>query len=78
MGGLSLAAGAAAPSIKKALFPKTPKVTPPPLPEPAAIPEATVEAGETAIRRARRRKGFARTIITGSLEPATRKKTVLG
>lgn len=63
------------------LFAKPKKVTPPPLPpvpEPPAMPEAAVEAGETAVKRARRRKGFARTIITGALEPTAKRKTVLG
>lgn len=57
---------------------KPKKVTPPPLPPPAAIPEVGLEVEETAVRKARRRKGFARTIITGALEPPARKKTVLG
>ena len=57
---------------------KPKKVTPPPLPEPAPMPEVTEEVGETAIKRARRRKGYAKTIITGALEPPARKKTILG
>lgn len=57
---------------------KPKKVTPPPVPPPAAIPEVAEEAGETAIKRARRKKGYAKTIITGSLEPAAKKRTLLG
>ncbi len=57
---------------------KPKKVTPPPVPEPAAIPEVTPEVEDTAIKKARRRKGFAKTIITGSLEPTPKKRTVLG
>lgn len=61
---------------------KKPKpVAPPPLPPepaPAAIPEVGLEVEGAAVRKARRRKGFARTILTGALEPATKKKTLLG
>lgn len=63
------------------LFGKPKAVTPPPLPpvpEPPPVPEVMEEAGEAAVRKARRRRGFARTIITGSLQPTTKKKTVLG
>lgn len=63
------------------LFGKPKAVAPPPLPPvpaPAAIPEVTEEAGEAAVRKARRRRGFAKTIVTGALEPATKKKTLLG
>jgi len=64
------------------LFAKPKKVAPPPPPEPPpappAAPEVMEEVGEAAVRKARRRKGFARTIITGALEPPARKKTVLG
>ncbi|KKK49973.1 hypothetical protein LCGC14_3129680 [marine sediment metagenome] len=60
------------------LFAKPKKVTPPPVPAPAAIPEVTPEVEDTAKKKARRRKGFARTIITGSLEPTPKKKTILG
>lgn len=58
--------------------PRAKTVKPPPLPAPAAIPEVGPEAGETAIKKARRRRGYAKTIVTGALEPPARKKTVLG
>ncbi len=60
------------------MFAKPKPVAPPPLPAPTAIPEVAPEAGEAEMRRARRRRGYAKTIITGALEPAARKKTVLG
>lgn len=63
------------------LFTRPKVVTPPPLPPapaPPAISEVGPEAGEAEMRRVRRRRGFARTIVTGALEPPTRKKTVLG
>jgi len=53
-------------------------VKPPPPPPPAAIPGEAPEAGETAIRRARRRGGFQKTMLTGALSPTTGKKTTLG
>lgn len=57
--------------------PKKPPPPPPP-PPPAAIPEVAPEAGETAIRRARRRGGFRKTILTGALAPTTGRRTTLG
>ena len=60
------------------MFSKPKTVKPPPVPEPVAMPEVTAEAGETAMKRARRKKGYAKTIITGSLEPAAKKRTILG
>lgn len=60
------------------LFSK-PKAPAPPKPiAPAAVPEIGAETEEMAARRARRRGGFRRTIITGALEPDTGKKTLLG
>jgi len=53
-------------------------VKPPPPPAPAAIPEEAPEAAETAIKRARRRGGYRKTILTGALSPTTGKKTTLG
>lgn len=65
------------------LFPKAkkpePLPPPPPPPPPAAIPEVGPEPAEEAAKRARRRAGWQRTIITGSLVPETTgKKTKLG
>ena len=61
------------------LFGGKPKaVRPPPVPPPQAIPEVGPEPGEMAIRRARRRRGYEGTIITGALQAPARKKTVLG
>jgi hypothetical protein len=56
--------------------PKTPK--PPPPPAPAPTVEETAPAGDEAVSRARRRGGYRRTILTGSLSPSTGKKAVLG
>jgi len=57
-----------------------PKVKPPPVPPPTAIPEIGEEPAEQAIRRARRRRGFEATLMTGALVPQARagKKTTLG
>lgn len=55
------------------------KVKLPPVPAPAPIPDVSEEAPEEAMKKARRRRGFERTIITGSLAPSpTGKKTTLG
>ena len=52
---------------------------PPPVPPPPPIPEVGPDVGEEAALRARRRKGFRRTILTGALEPAPAgKKRLLG
>jgi hypothetical protein len=50
----------------------------PALPPPTAIPEVAQETEETAMKQIRRRSGYGRTVITGSLSPAKRGKTVLG
>jgi len=55
---------------------KSPK--PQAVPAPQAIPEVGDEAGEDAVRKAMKRSGFRRTILTGALEPNTGKKTLLG
>lgn len=48
-------------------------------PPPVAIPEVSEEAPEYAMRAARRRRGFERTLMMGELTPRTTgKKTVLG
>lgn len=57
--------------------PKTPEM--PPVPPPPPIPEVGEETEEFATRQARRRRGFASTILTGMLRPKpTGKKTALG
>jgi hypothetical protein len=50
----------------------------PPLPPPTAIPETAMETEEETMKQIRRRSGYGRTVITGSLSPARRSKTVLG
>lgn len=61
------------------LFGKPKSVEPPRVQPAAAIPEVGEEASEAAIRRARQRRGFRRTIITGALTPTpTGKKQLLG
>ncbi len=61
------------------VFKKPKKVAPPPPPPPPEpIPEVAPETEEAAVKKVRRRKGFAKTIITGALEPTAKKKTVLG
>lgn len=56
--------------------PKAPK--PPPLPPPVATPETTEEPADETVRRAQRRSGYGKTVLTGSLTPTSGKKTVLG
>ena len=60
------------------VFSKPKVVKPPPPPAPAAIPGKAPEAGDTAIKRARRAGGFRKTMLTGALSPSTGKKTTLG
>ena len=63
------------------VFSKPKKVKPPPpppLPAPVATADVSQQAGETAIRRARRRGGYRKTMLTGALSPTTGKKTTLG
>ena len=57
---------------------KPKKVKPPPPPAPVPTVEETAPAGDEAVARTRRRSGYQRTILTGSLSPSTGKKTVLG
>lgn len=61
-------------------FRKPKAVTPPPLPppEPEPVMETVEQAGEAERRRAMRRRGRTKTVITGALEPETTKKTLLG
>ncbi len=60
------------------LFSKPKSVKPPPVPAPPAIPEKAPEVGEEAIKKAGRRRGFPKTILTGALTPETGKKKFLG
>jgi len=58
---------------------ETPDVpTMPEVPPPPAIPEVGEEPGVSARRRARTRRGYRRTILTGKLAPQTGKKQFLG
>lgn len=50
----------------------------PPLPPPAAIPQVGPEPGDWATRLAKRRAGFAKTILTGELQTTKAGKTLLG
>ena len=60
--------------FSKPSVPSMPKVPPPP-----ALPIKTSEPADQAARLASRRAGFAKTILTGDLEPKTAgKKTLLG
>lgn len=52
---------------------RTPQVSPAP-----PIPEVGEEVEDIAKRRARQRRGFRKTLITGALEPQTGKKRLLG
>lgn len=50
----------------------------PPVPAPTATPETAPETEDTAVKRARRKRGYASTILTGGLVPTTGGKKVLG
>jgi hypothetical protein len=56
----------------------TPKIKPPRVPSPAAIPEAGEEVGEQKIKALRRKSGFEKTMLTGALSPSTGRRTTLG
>lgn len=56
--------------------PKKPK--PPPLPAPVATPEVSEAAPEDEAKKALRRSGYQRTILTGALTPSTGRSTTLG
>ena len=58
--------------------PKTPKMPAPPDPVPLPYDDELQEASEFEKRRALRRKGRRKTIVTGELEPAQTKKIKLG
>jgi len=63
---------------KEWMFEPEPKPIPPPDPLPIPETEFMTEAGETEVRRTRRRKGRRQTIVTGELVPTTSKRTLLG
>ena len=68
---------AGAKSIKKSLKPE--KM--PPIKEPSPLPTeqpGALETEEQAKRRARKRRGWEKTLLTGELVPVTERKTTLG
>lgn len=57
----------------------TPKTKTQAVPPPPAIPEVDTNASDFAAKKARRRSGFEKTLITGDLTPMpTGKKRLLG
>lgn len=57
----------------------SPKIKTPPVSPPMALPEVAIETPEEAMKKAKRRSGFAKTILAGNLSPmSTGKKTTLG
>lgn len=57
----------------------SPKVKSPPVPPPPPIPEVGPEVEDWAMKMAKKKRGFSKTIITGELVPmGTGRKTVLG
>ena len=61
------------------LFSKPKTVKAPSVPAPIPLPEVSEETGEEAMRKAVKRSGRNKTIITGNLVPkSTGRKTVLG
>ncbi len=58
---------------------KPKKIVPPPVPDPPPIPVVGDEAGDFAAKAQRKRSGFRKTFLTGSLTPKdTNKKRTLG
>jgi len=58
---------------------KAKKPSMPAVPPPLALPQVGPEVEDLAMRQARQRAGFQKTLITGNLEPApTGKKRLLG
>jgi hypothetical protein len=61
------------------MFPKTKAVKAPPLVAPPAIPQVGPDTEDWAMKQAKARSGFAKTLVTGSLSPVTTgKKKLLG
>jgi hypothetical protein len=56
--------------------PKSPAM--PPVPPPPVIPQVGPETGDFAAKLAKKRSGFAKTILTGELGSASGGKTLLG
>lgn len=54
------------------------KPKPPPIPAPAATPQASEAAPEDEAKKAMKRSGYQKTILTGALTPSTGRKTTLG
>lgn len=55
-----------------------PKMKPPPIPPPPAIPQESPDTADQAIEKQRRKSGFEKTIVAGGLTPNTGKKITLG
>jgi hypothetical protein len=56
--------------------PKTPKMQP--VPPPAPIPQTGSDSEDAAMRAAKSRAGFQKTILAGNLQPPATKKQLLG
>tara|TARA_R100001530_G_C4206003_1_gene126050 strand:- start:364 stop:549 length:186 start_codon:yes stop_codon:yes gene_type:complete len=50
----------------------------PAIPPPAAIPDTDSRTGDFAQRKAKGKKGFRKSILTGALTPTSGKNQVLG
>jgi hypothetical protein len=51
---------------------------PPPVPPPPPVPEAGQTQADAGMKKARRRSGYEKTLLTGSLSPNSGRKTMLG
>lgn len=60
------------------MFSKPKPVKPPQAPAPEAVPDTSQATGEEEAKRAMKRSGYQKTILTGSLTPNTGKRQTLG
>lgn len=59
------------------MYGKPQTFSPPAVPDPAAVPTVPSEVGESEYKKAAKRAGRAKTIVTGDLEPETKGKKIL-
>lgn len=60
------------------MFSSPKSVKPPPVPPPEPVPQVIEETEEELARKRRKRSDFSDTLLTGELEPVSKRKTLLG